>query len=251
MIRGRTLYAARMAFVEQLRRPLLIVFLVVLPFFFITRAIAVTLPIPRVVGLPGGGGSVPTTMRAIHGAVMAAITVSFLVGLWGAFTMASARASDRRLVVAGFRPAATIAARFSVVLAAALAVAGISVAVTALSFTPASWVWFAVGTLMVALEYGAIGALAGATVGKLSAANLMFFLPMIDAGIIQNPMFGSGTPPGFAVLFPAYGPMRVVVNAAFSAQQNSGADVLLGGAWIAVLALVVAVVLRRSIGTSR
>jgi hypothetical protein len=250
MIRGRALYVARLAFVEQLRRPLLVVFLVALPFFFITRAISVTLPIPRMVGLPGGI-SVATTMKDVHGGVMAAITVAFLTGLWGAFTMASARASDRRLVVAGFRPAVTIAARLSVVLAAALVAVIISVAVTALSFTPASWTWFGVGTLMVALEYGAIGALAGATVGKLSAANLMFFLPMIDAGIIQNPMFGSGTPPAWAMLFPAYGPMRVVVNASFAAQQHAGPDLLLSGAWIVVLALAVAIVLRSAMATSR
>lgn len=249
MIRTRTLYAARLAFVEQLRRPLLIIFLVALPFFFISRAIAVTLPIPRVVGLPGGG-SAPTTMRLIHGAVMASITVAFLAGLWGAFTMASARAADRRLVVAGFRPFETIAARLSVVLGAALVVVLISVAVTALSFTPVSWIWFVAGTLMVALEYGAIGALAGATVGKLPAANLMFFLPMIDAGIVQNPMFGSGTPPRWAELFPAYAPMRVVVSAAFAPQQYAGADLLLSLGWLAGLALAVCLVLRRAIGSS-
>ena len=249
MIRGRTAYVARLAFVEQLRRPLLVIFLIALPFFFITRSIAVTLPIPRLVGLPGGE-SFPTTMRAVHGAVMAGITVAFLAGLWGAFTMASARASDRRLVVAGFRPAATIAARLSVVVAAALVVVAISVAVTALSFTPASWLWFTVGTLLLALEYGAIGALAGATVGKLSAANLMFFLPMIDAGIIQNPMFGSGTPPGWAVLFPAFGPMRVVMDAAFASQHQAGPALLLSGVWVVMLALAVALVLRRAIATS-
>ena len=250
MIRGRMVYVARLAFVEQLRRPLLIVFLVVLPFFFISRAIAVTLPIPRVVGL-SGGETVTTTMKAVHGAVMAAITVAFLAGLWGAFTMASARASDRRLVVAGFGPLATIAARLSVVLAAAIFAVAISVGVTALSFTPASWLWFTIGTLMVALEYGAIGALAGATVGKLSAANVMFFLPMIDVGIIQNPMFGSGTPPVWAAVFPAYGPMRVVVSAAFGAQQHAGADLLLGIAWIAMLALAVAIILRSAMGATR
>lgn len=141
-------------------------------------------------------------------------------------------------------------ARLSVVLGAAMVVVTISVAVTALSFTPAAWTWFVAGTLMVALEYGAIGALAGATVGKLPAANLMFFLPMIDAGIIQNPMFGSGTPPGWAVLFPAYGPMRVVVNASFVAEQHSGVDLLLGLGWLAALAIAVGLVLRHAMGGS-
>lgn len=52
-------------------------------------------------------------------------------------------------------------------------------------------------------------------------------------------------------MLPAYGPMRVVVNASFAAQQYAGADLLLGGAWIVVLALAVAVVLRSAMGTSR
>ena len=72
--------ATRLGFREQARRPLLIVLLVGLPFFFITRAIAQTEEIPRAVGLPGGT-SVLTTMRDIHGADMAAITIAFLAGL--------------------------------------------------------------------------------------------------------------------------------------------------------------------------
>jgi hypothetical protein len=65
---------------------------------------------------------------------------------------------------------------------------------------------------------------------------------MIDAGIIQNPMFGNGTPPGWAVLFPAYGPMRVVVDASFATQQHLGSDLLLNGLWVLPLAVGVAVV---------
>jgi hypothetical protein len=64
-------------------------------------------------------------------------------------------------------------------------------------------------------------------------------------------MFGSGTPPGWAALFPAYGPMRVVVDASFAAQQHAGAGLVLAGAWILGLAFAVAVVLRSAIGTSR
>ena len=54
-------------------------------------------------------------------------------------------------------------------------------------------------------------------------------LPVIDAGIIQNPMFGGGTPPGWAVLFPTYGPMRVVVDASLAPQQHLGSDLLISG----------------------
>jgi ABC-2 type transport system permease protein len=100
---GRIAIATRLGFREQARRPLLLVLLVVLPFFFITPASANTEAIPRQIGLPGGG-TVLTTMREIHGATMAAITVAFLAGLCGAFVMRSARQADRRLVVAGYRP---------------------------------------------------------------------------------------------------------------------------------------------------
>jgi hypothetical protein len=53
-VNGRVLTATRLGFREQARRPLLLVLLVVLPFFFITRAIARTEPTPRRIGLPGG-----------------------------------------------------------------------------------------------------------------------------------------------------------------------------------------------------
>jgi len=89
---------------EQQRRPLIAILIVALPFFFITRAIASTEAIPRAIGLPGGGTAL-TTMRDIHGANMAAITVAFLGGVLGVFALRrEALIFDRRLVVAGFRP---------------------------------------------------------------------------------------------------------------------------------------------------
>ena len=66
---GRVLTATRLGFREQARRPLLLVLLVALPFFFITRAIERTEPLPRLVGLPGGG-DILTTMKDVHGASM-------------------------------------------------------------------------------------------------------------------------------------------------------------------------------------
>ncbi|MFZ0180924.1 MAG: hypothetical protein WAL84_13790 [Candidatus Dormiibacterota bacterium] len=67
-------------------------------------------------------------------------------------------------------------------------------------------------------------------------------LPVIDAGIIQNPMFGGGTPRGWAVLFPTYGPMRVVVDASLAPQQHLGSDLLISGLWVLALAVGVAAV---------
>jgi len=52
---ARVTTATRLGFREQARRPLLLVLVVVLPFFFITRAIARSEPTPRRIGLPGAG----------------------------------------------------------------------------------------------------------------------------------------------------------------------------------------------------
>ena len=246
MTSRRIATATRLGFREQARRPLLIVLLVALPFFFITRAIASTEELPRQVGLPGGG-TVLTTMRELHGASMAAITVAFLAGLCGAFVMRSAREADRRLVVAGYRPIEAVVPRLAVLAAATLIVVVASLAVTALSFTPTSWIAFATGTLLVALTYACIGALAGAAFGQLGATYLVLFLAMLGIGILQNPMFGDGTPGGIAVLFPEHGAGRIVIDGGFSAGFHAWGQLALALAWLGALSAAVSWVLRRQL----
>ena len=236
--------ATRLGFREQARRPLLLVLLVGLPFFFITRSIAATEELPRTLLLPGGG-DVLTNMRDIHGAMMAAITVAFLVSLVGVFVMQSVRQADRRLVLAGFTPAQALIPRLLILAAAAGLVLVVSLAVTALSFTPQTWWAFTAGTLLVGLTYGLLGTLAGAVVGRLGATHLMLFGAMLDLGIVQNPMFGSGESPGWAMALPGYAPGRVIVNGAFSGDFHAGSELALSIAWVLVLGAAVAVVLGR------
>jgi hypothetical protein len=247
---SRVATATGLAFREQLRRPLLIVLLVGLPFFFITRAIAQTEELPRAVLLPGGG-TVVTTMRDIHGANMAAITVAFLAGLVGMFTMQSARQADRRLVIAGFRPLEALAPRLLVVGAATALVVAVSVGVTALSFTPQLWAPFVVGNALVGLVYALLGALAGAAVGKVGATYLILFAALLDLGIVQNPMFGSGEPAAWGAALPGYGPARAIVDAAFSADFHAWGALGLGLAWVVVLAGAVVFTLDRLVGLHR
>ncbi len=238
--------ATRMGFREQRRRPLLVVLLVGLPFFFITRAIAVTQRLPRQIGLPAGG-HVLTNMRDVHGAVMAAITVSFLSGLVGVFVMQSVRQADRRLVVAGFRPLEVLVPRVLVLGAASALVLVVSVAVTALSFRPELWLAFVAGNLLVGLIYAMLGALAGAVVGGLGATYLMLFGAMLDLGIAQNPMFGTGSPPAWGALLPGYGPGRVIVDAAFSGRFHAWGALAVSLGWALVLVAGVMVVLGRAV----
>lgn len=246
---NRIAVATRLGLREQARRPLLLVLLVGLPFFFITRAIAQTERLARTIELPGGG-SVLTTMREIHGADMAAITVAFLAGLIGVFVMQSARQADRRLVVAGFRPREALTPRLLVLAAETALVVTVSLAVTALSFTPEHWPAFVVGNLLVGLIYAMLGALAGAAVGALGATYLILFGAMLDLGIAQNPMFGAGAPPEWAGVLPGYGPGRVIIDAAFSSDVHAWRPLAIGVVWTLLLAVIVVRVLSRLIAVS-
>lgn len=246
---ARIATATQLGFREQARRPLLLVLLAVLPFFFITRAIAATEPDPRRIGLPGGG-EVLTTMRDVHGALMVSITVAFLAGLCGAFIMRSAQNADRRLVVAGFRPIEALVPRLAVLAAATALGLVVSLAVTALSFGPASWPVFVLGNLLIGLTYACIGALAGAALGQLGATYLVLFIAMLGIGILQSPMFGDGTPGGLAYFFPDYGAARVVVDGGFSDGFHAYPELALAVGWLLALAALVAWTMRRLLGSA-
>jgi hypothetical protein len=209
---SRTRLATGLALREQLRHPLLIVLLIGLPVYFITRSIEITQPIPRLIELPGGG-TVNTTMRELHGANMAAITIGFLAALSGQFVMYTAREGDRRLVTAGFSPREALVPRLVTLVIATVVVVTVSLVVTAISFTPRQWLAFAVASLLVGVVYAGIGCLAGASLGRLGGTYFVFFLPMLDIGIAQNAMFGDGVPDDWAKLLPGYGPTRMSLGA--------------------------------------
>jgi hypothetical protein len=132
---------------------------------------------------------------------------------------------------------------------ATLVVLAVSLAVTTIDFVPESWGPFALGNLLAGLIYGLIGALAGALVGRLGGAYLMFFLPMMDIGVAQNPMFFDGSPQDWAVALPGYGPTRVLIDGAFSQSFDAIGPLLLALLWLLGLSVAVVVLLRRSLGT--
>jgi hypothetical protein len=241
----RFLTATAMALRDERRRPLLLILLVILPAYVITRSIAITEATPKLVELPGNE-VIGSTMKAIHGAVMAGNVIAFVAGLVGVFVMQSALQGDRRLVVAGYSPGEAIGARLVVVVAATALVVGVSGIFTALSFSVASWTPFLGGLALTGLIYAAIGALLGAILDKLAATYLILFLAMTDLGIVQNPMFG--TPADWAVVLPGYGPNQIMIGGAFSDSFKAGGDLLLSLAWVVALTVAVLVVLRRAVG---
>ena len=133
--------------------------------------------------------------------------------------------------------------------AATVLVVIVSCAVTALSFTPRSWIAFVAGNLLVGLTYASLGALAGALMGPLAATYTMLLGSMLDLGIAQNPMFGSGTPHGWAHVLPGYGAGRVVVDASFSEAFRAWSELALALGWAFAAIAVVAAVLRQALGT--
>ncbi len=244
---ARSRIATVMAFRDQRRRPLVLILLVAVPAYVITKSIADTLPTPRQISLPEGA-VVTTTMRDLHGAGMGGFAVAFVAALVGVFVMQSALQGDRRLVVAGFRPGETVLARLAVLVTASALVVAVAAVVTALNFTAASWPPLLTALVLLALIYGAIGALAGAVLDKLAATYLLLFLVITDLGLVQSPMFRA-TPGRWAFLLPGYGPSRVMYDGAFSQSFHAGGEFLLALAWLAALALGVYVVLRRAVGS--
>lgn len=239
--------AVRLGLKEQARRPLLPVLVVVLPFFFITRAIASTEAIPRTITLTDGS-AVTTTMREIHGANMAAITVAFLGGILGVFALRRQTLdADRRLVVAGLPVRDALLPRFLVLGIGSLVAVVVSLAVTALSFTPASWTMFALATLLIAVTYSCLGVIAGLALGPLAATYVILFLAMLDLGIAQNAMFGSGSPAGWAMALPGYGAGRVMTDGALGGGVISWGALAAAIAWVVGALVVTAALSRRRV----
>jgi hypothetical protein len=240
----------RLGLAEQARRPLLPILVVVLPFIFITRAIASTEAIPRTITL-SDGTPVMTTMREIHGASMAAITVAFLGGILGVFALRrQALDADRRLVVAGLPPREALLPRFLVLGTGAAVAVVVSLAVTALSFAPASWAMFSIAILFIAATYACLGVITGLALGPLAATYVILFLAMLDLGIAQNAMFGSGSPAGWAMALPGFGAGRLMTDAAFGSSAVPWAAVAAAAGWLVVTLLTTALVSVRRV-TSR
>ena len=242
----RTKTATAMAFRDQRRRPLVLVLLVLLPAYVITKSIAQTEATPRRIELPGDVW-ITTTMKNLHGPEMGKLAVAFAAALVGVFVMQSALQGDRRLVAAGYHAGEAVLARLSVLLAATMLVVAVAVLVTAIYVTPASWPALIAALVLIGLIYGALGALAGALFDKLAATYLILFLIMTDLGVVQSAMFHA-TPVRFAWLLPGYAPTRVMLDGAFASSFQAGPQLLLALGWLAALSAAVYLLLRRAVG---
>jgi len=217
----RTKTATAMAFRDQRRRPLVLILLVLLPAYVITKSIAQTEATPRRIELPGDVW-ITTTMKNLHGPEMGKLSVAFAAALVGVFVMQSALQGDRRLVA-------------------------VALLVMAVFIGPASWPALVVALVLIGLIYAALGALAGALLGRLAATYVMLFLVMTDLGVVQSAMFHAA-PVRFAWLLPGYAPTRVMLDGTFANSFHAGFDLLLACGWLTTLAAAVYLVFRRAVG---
>jgi hypothetical protein len=236
----------KMAFRDQLRRPLVLVLLVVVPAYVILWSVAETKPTPRTIALPGGVW-VETTMKALHGPGMAGLMIAFLAALIGVFVTHSALQGDRRLVLAGLRASEVAGARLTVLIAATLLAVAVSAAMMAIVFTPASWPLVIAALALTGLNYAAIGTLVGVLLDRLAATYLILFLVMSDLSVVQSPMFHA-TPVVGAWLLPGYPLDRLLYAGAFSPGFHATGDVLLALGWLAALSAAVVLVLGHAVG---
>lgn len=126
----------------------------------------------------------------------------------------------------------------------------VSLIVTAIDFTPASWVWFAVGSILVATAYGLVGVLVGVVFGRLGGLYVIFLLPFIDVGIAQNIMF-SAAPPDWGLILPARGGVQVLVDGAFTPGFDQTGGLALAILWLILLGAATAAVFHRVASSER
>jgi hypothetical protein len=242
----RAVTAFRYAVRQYRRNTAMWVLLLGLPVAFITLSFAVTPEQPAPVELVEGGHTTLSilSMVKVHGAIMAPITIAFLAGIAGLFVVLGSAQADRRLVGAGFHTSEVLAARFGVIWGVALAVTAVSVAVTAIDFTPQSWGLFIAANVLIALTYGMLGVIVGELAGRLGGLYLIITIPFIDVGIAQNVMF-SAAPPAWGRFLPGHGAIRLLVDGAFTPSFDETGALLVALAWLAAATAAALIIFHR------
>ncbi|MFI5571357.1 hypothetical protein ACIA6T_29270 [Streptomyces sp. NPDC051740] len=221
--------------------------LIAVPVVFILLTVATTPEKSTSLTVREGGRTLlqQAWLPDIHGGTMAPIAIASLVTLAGLFTVLNARAGDQRLSLAGFRPAALLASRLTVVALGALLATAASLVVTAAVFGARQWGLYIAASVLIALACGLIGVMLGPLFGRVGGVLIAFLVPFIDLGLEQSPMLRPD-PPGWAHALPGYGATRVLIDAALTPAFDGTGPPLIALAWLTGLTLAAAVLFRRT-----
>ncbi|MDO9494810.1 MAG: ABC transporter permease [Nocardioides sp.] len=242
---GQLLTGLRMGWHDWRRTPVLWVLLALVPTVFILLSDAITPHghTPIAVREAGTKFTAMVDPAEIHGGTMAPVAVASLAALVAVFVVLDARAADRRLALAGQRPAVLLTTRLTMVLTAAAVATAVSLAVTAAVFEPGNRAVYIAGNTILAVTYALIGVLLGPVFGRVSGTFMAFLLPFLDLGIAQSPML-RGEPATWASWLPGYGGTRVMIDGALTSGFDEATSLAIGLSWITVLLLAATVLLR-------
>lgn len=179
---------------EQMRSPLVLVLLIVLPALFVVSASSVLSDFSRALGGSARGDAAT--------ALAAGWSVAFLAGALGFFVTMSSHEADQRLALAGLGPGRTAAARLTSAL-------GLAVTVAAAAFMALRLrqpVPHAAHTMLAMLAYACVYLAIGTAVGSLvrdalAGSLLVVFVFLLD--VFSGPGMSAGTSGLATVLSPS------------------------------------------------
>ena len=246
-VRAQLAAAGQASWRDARRNPAQWALFVVVPLVFIVTADAVTPDEQIMLTLREHGSSLARSfaMPSVHGATMAPIAIASLSALVGLFVVLDSRSGDRRAALAGL-----LTARLGVLALLTLVAATVSLATTALVFDAARWPTYAAANLLLGFTYGLVGALLAPVFGRVGGVFLAFLLPFLDLGIVQSPMLHP-EPTTLSRVLPGYGGSRVLLDGALTRGFDETVPLLIGLAWLAALALAVALTYRHATAPSR
>lgn len=149
---------------------------------------------------------------------MGLAAVGLLTSFLALNLMQRGAAANRRLVLAGYRPAELILAKLLTLGVVVLLVAAYVAVLLRLFFAPTHFVLMLVGLALGGYVYGCYGLLVGTLVRReLEGILLIVLLANIDVGWLQNPLFyAEAQNKGIIRALPAFFPSQASMIAAFT-----------------------------------
>ena len=215
----RILVSLRMLATEFMRRRVTLVLMFLLPTISFV-SVYTGLPdtqIPVDVLENHVSAQITVGQRDIVGSFIVITYAAFLGGLSGLFLMQTGRATDRRLILCGYRASEITVARS---LMLTVICAGLSLYLTAMLvvfLAPRHLEAYLLSVFLVALIYGGLGAITGTLIAQeLGGILAMFFIPSLDVGWLQMPGYSEALNSWWIRLLPGYFPSAMSVDAAFT-----------------------------------
>jgi len=215
---------------QYARTPVLLALLVAVPAYLV-GVVGRVVPDAQV-PLYGVDGATTAGAAAAFGTLMAPLAVALVAGISGLF-LADRTATDRRLVVAGYRPWQLLAGRLGVLVGVTLLASAATLAALATVRVPDQPGAFVVALLLAGLGYGAVGALVGSALDRLPGTYVLLFAPTLDGFLVQSPLASGGS--DLAGYLPAGAPVELAMAAAYGTP-----DLTVVGRGLAVAALLAA-----------